>query len=50
MPPPMSHRPGRTQPNLALRGAARSAKHQEEEDQLRSPGGGLAHGHHLKES
>jgi len=49
MPPPMGHRPGRTQPNLALRGAARSARHQEEEDQLGSPRGGLAHRHDPEE-
>jgi len=49
MRPPIGHRPGRTQPNLALRGAARSARHQGEEDQLGSPRGGLAHRHHPEE-
>jgi len=49
IPPRMGHRPGRIQPNLALRGAARSAKHQGEEDQLGSPRGGLAHRHHPEE-
>jgi len=47
--PPIGHRFGRTQPNLALRGAARSARHQGEEDQLGSPRGGLAHRHHPEE-
>jgi len=46
---PIGHRPGRTQRNLALRGAARSAWHQEKEDQLGSPRGGLAHPHHPEE-
>jgi len=49
IPPPIGHRPGRTQPNLALRGAARSARHQGEQDQLGSPRGGLAHLHHPEE-
>jgi len=49
MPPPIGHRPGRTQPNLALRGAARSARNQGEEDQLGSPRGGLAHRHNPEE-
>jgi len=49
IPPPIGHRPGRTQPNLALRGTARSARHQGEEDQLGSPRGGLAHRHHPEE-
>jgi len=49
MPPPIGHRPGRTQPNLALRGVARSARHQGEEDQLGSPRGRLAHRHHPEE-
>jgi len=35
--PLIGHRPGRTQTNLALRGAARSARHQGEADQLGSP-------------
>jgi len=48
-PPPIGHRPGRTQPNLALRGAASSARHQGEEDPLGSPRGGLAHRHHPEE-
>jgi len=50
MPPPIGHRPGRTQPNLALRGAARSARHQGGEDQLRSPRGGLVQRHLSEES
>jgi len=49
LPPPIGHRPRRTQPNLALRGAARSARHQGEEDQLGSPRGGLAHRHRPEE-
>jgi len=49
MPPPIGHRPGRTQPNLAFRGANRSARHQGDEDQLGSPRGGLAHRHHPEE-
>jgi len=49
IPPPNGHRPGRTQPNLGLRGTARSARHQGEEDQLGSPRGGLAHRHHPEE-
>jgi len=49
MPPPIGHRPGRTQPNLALRGAAQSARHQGEQEQLGSPRGGLAHRHRPKE-
>ena len=49
IPPPIGNRPGRTQPNLALRGAARSARHQGKEDQLGSPRGGLAHSHHPEE-
>jgi len=49
IPPPIGHRPGRTQPILALRGGARSARHQGEEDQLSSPRGGLAHRHHPEE-
>jgi len=49
MPPPIGPRPGRTQPNLALPGAARSARNQGEEDQLGSPRGGLAHRHHPEE-
>jgi len=43
MSPPIGHRPGRTEQNLALRGAARRARHQGEADQLGSPRGGLAH-------
>jgi len=49
IPPPIGHPPGRTQPNLAFRGPARSARHQGEEDQLGSPRGGLAHRHHPEE-
>jgi len=47
--PPIGHRPGRTQPNLALRGTARSAGLQGEEDQLGSLRGELAHRHHPEE-
>ena len=49
MSPPIGHRPRRTQPILALRGASRSARHQGEEDQLGSPRGGLAHRHRPEE-
>jgi len=49
MPSPISHRPSRAQPNLALRGAAYSSRHQGEEDQLGSPQGGLAHRHRPEE-
>jgi len=49
IPPPIGHRPGRTQQNLALRGAARRARHQGEDDQLGSPPGGLAHRHPPRE-
>jgi len=49
IPPPIGHRPGRTQPNLALRGATCSARHQGEEHQLGSLQGGLAHRHHPEE-
>jgi len=49
IPPPIGHRPGRNQPNLAFLGAACSARHQEEEDRLGSPRGGLAHRHHPEE-
>jgi len=45
MPPPIGHRPGRTQPILAPRGAARCARHQGEENQLGFPRGGLTHRH-----
>jgi len=49
IPPPMGHRPGRTQENLALRGAARSARHHGVEDQLGSLRGGLAPRHQFEE-
>jgi len=49
MPPPIGHRPGPTQPNMAWRGAARSARNQGERDQLGSPRGGLAHRHYPEE-
>jgi len=49
IPPHIGHRPGRTQPNLAFRVAARSTRHQGEEDQLGSPRGRLAHRHHPEE-
>jgi len=49
MPSPIGHRPGRTQLNLALRGAARSARQHAEEDRLGSPRGGLAHRPHPEE-
>jgi len=49
MSPPIGHRPGRTQPNLALRGASRSARHPGEEDELGFPRGGLALRHHTEE-
>jgi len=42
--PPIGHRLGRTQPKLALRGAARNARHQGEEDQLGSPRGAFVGG------
>jgi len=48
-PPPIGHRPGMTQPNLTLRGAARSARHQGEKDQLGCSRGGLAHRNHPEE-
>jgi len=47
--PAIGHRPGETQPNLALRGAARTASHKEEEDQQGSLRGELAHRHHPQE-
>jgi len=46
IPPTIGHRPGLTQPNLALQGAARSARHEGKKDQLGSRRGGLAHLHH----
>jgi len=47
--PLIGHRPGRTQKNLALRGAARSARRQREEDRLASPRGRFAQSHHTEE-
>jgi len=49
IPTPIGHRPGRTQPNLALQSAASSARHQGEKNQLGSPQSGLAHRHHPEE-
>jgi len=49
MPPPIGHRPGRTHPSLALPGAACSARHHGEEDQLGFPRRGLAHRHRPEE-
>jgi len=49
IPPPIGFRPGLNQPNLASRGAVRSARNQGEKDKLGSPRGGLAHRHHPKE-
>ena len=49
MPPPICHRPGWTQPTLALRGSASSARNHRDEYQLGSPRGGLAHPHRPKE-
>jgi len=46
MPPPFGPRPGRTQPNLAFRGAACSARNRGGEDEPGSPRGGLAHRRH----
>jgi len=49
MPPPFGHRPGRNPPNLAMRGAARSARHQGEESLLGYPRGKVTHRRHPEE-